>query len=619
MDESLLDLFRQEAAVHTSALDEALAALAINPNDEKEIAAARQAAHALLGAALLVGLEIAVPLAQAMENLLISVPACLPAVALAALRRASEWLRQISTLSATDLANPPAALLATREACLQQLLIFAAAETPLVLEKKQPDQSPQLETRNPKLETTLPPPETKNSKLVFNLLDLYRAEAETQLAALAEGLVELEGDLANPKKIEPIMRAAHSLKGAARIIGLDLAVALAHALEDALVAAQQGRLTLDAAGIDALLRAGDWLAQFSKLPSDQLAAPPPGQCAAQAACLVEMQAILAGGGSETGKTTEVPEATKATEEQPPPSQDMSKADSLNEKLETRNSKLKTSSSASADSVVRVSAASLSRLMGLAAETLVESRRLEPFRDRLLKLKNDQLQFVSKLEAAQAAAAVPGAPAQNLEPLRAAAQATLEGLRAQLENFDHAARRTTQVSGRLYQEVIASRLRPFADGAQAFPRLVRDVARALGKQVRLEIAGRDTPVDRDILEKLEAPLSHLLRNACDHGLETPAERLAAGKPAVGVIRLEARHRAGLLVVQVSDDGRGIALPRLRQKIIEQGRATSALAAALSDDEVLEFLFLPGFSTAEKVTEISGRGVGLDVRAGAGARS
>jgi two-component system, chemotaxis family, sensor histidine kinase and response regulator WspE len=609
IDESLLDLFRQEAAAQTVALDEALPALAVGGDGAKKMEDARQAIRALLGAARLVGLELAVPVAQAMENLLARDPERPPAAtALAALRQANDWLRQISPLAAADLSNPPAAVLAAREACLQELIALTSAPTPPPTEKKQSEQSPQLETRNSKLETILPP-EPQNAKLDFNLLDMYRDEAASQLAALAAGLVELEGDLANPKKIEPIMRAAHSLKGAASIIGLDLAVGLAHAMEDALVAAQHARITLDAAGIDALLRAGDWLGQFSKLPQDQLIAPLPDQVTSQSACLAEMKALLAGAGIPGAKATK---ATEATKEQSPPPPDVPKADSLEGKLETRNSKLETSSSsAPADAVVRVSAASLSRLMGLAAETLVESRRLEPFRDRLLKLKNDQMQFVSRLEAVQAAAADPGAPAPNLESLRAAAQATLEGLRAQLENLDHAARRNTHVSGRLYQEVIASRLRPFADGAQALPRLVRDVARTLGKQARLEIAGRETPVDRDILEKLEAPLSHLLRNACDHGLESPAERLAAGKPAAGLIRLEARHRAGMLVVQVSDDGRGIALPRLREKIIAQGRATAAMAAAMSDDEVLEFLFLPGFSTAEQITEISGRGVGLDV--------
>jgi two-component system sensor histidine kinase and response regulator WspE len=141
--------------------------------------------------------------------------------------------------------------------------------------------------------------------------------------------------------------------------------------------------------------------------------------------------------------------------------------------------------------------------------------------------------------------------------------------------------------------------------------VRDVARSLGKQVRFEVRGEQTGVDRDILDKLEAPLSHLIRNALDHGLETPEERAAAGKPATGTIRLEARHRAGMLHITLADDGRGIAVERLRELAVARGLVARAVADHLSELELLEFLFLPGFSTKEKVSELSGRGVGLDV--------
>ena len=153
--------------------------------------------------------------------------------------------------------------------------------------------------------------------------------------------------------------------------------------------------------------------------------------------------------------------------------------------------------------------------------------------------------------------------------------------------------------------------PFSDGLHGFSRMVRDLARETGKQIRFEIAGSTTPVDRDILEKLEAPLSHLIRNAIDHGMETPGERIAAGKPAEGTITLEARHIAGMLNISLSDDGCGINPEDLRGKVVEKGYVSSEMAGSLSRAELFEFLFLPGFSTARDVTEISGRGVGLDV--------
>src|SRR5678815_4674322 len=141
--------------------------------------------------------------------------------------------------------------------------------------------------------------------------------------------------------------------------------------------------------------------------------------------------------------------------------------------------------------------------------------------------------------------------------------------------------------------------------------VRDLARSLGKEVRLEIVGENTQVDRDILDRLETPLAHLLRNAVDHGCETAEMRQSAGKPAEAVIRLEARHSAGMLQVTVTDDGAGLDPQRLRQTIVQKKLTMSTVAEQLSEPELLEFLFLPGFTLKETVTEISGRGVGLDV--------
>ena len=155
------------------------------------------------------------------------------------------------------------------------------------------------------------------------------------------------------------------------------------------------------------------------------------------------------------------------------------------------------------------------------------------------------------------------------------------------------------------------MRPLADGIRGFPRLVRDLARQLGKVIEYEVRGDNTGVDRDVLDKLEAPLNHLIRNAVDHGIELPAARAAAGKPAAGRIRLEAHHRSGMLQITLKDDGRGIDPATIRAKVIARGLASAAMAAQLTEAELFEFLFLPGFTTREVVSEISGRGVGLDV--------
>lgn len=188
-----------------------------------------------------------------------------------------------------------------------------------------------------------------------------------------------------------------------------------------------------------------------------------------------------------------------------------------------------------------------------------------------------------------------------------AQALLAEKHAELDEFGWQAGQRAQV---LYDTALACRMRPFADVLAGQVRMVRDLGRSLGKQVRLEIEGEKTQVDRDVLEKLEAPLTHLLRNAVDHGIEMPEQRLLAGKPAEGLIRLRASHQAGLLVLELSDDGNGVDLERLRGTIVDRHLSPVETALRLSEEELLTFLFLPGFSLRDTVTEVSGRGVGLD---------
>ena len=269
-----------------------------------------------------------------------------------------------------------------------------------------------------------------------------------------------------------------------------------------------------------------------------------------------------------------------------------------------------------DRVVRVTAESLTRLMGLAGEALVQTHRLPPLVDSLWRLKGRQTGLLESLQLLEDRLSsqgftLPAAERELLAKSKAQAAQDLQRLGETVEAIEEFARVSEDVSSRLHHEVLASRMRPLADGVRGFPRLVRDLARELGKQARFEVVGETTGVDRDILDRLEAPLNHLIRNALDHGLEMPDDRRAAGKPPIGTIRLEARHRAGMLQIVLADDGRGIDLERLRAKVVERGLTTAAVAARLSETELLDFLFLPGFSTKEHVTEVSGRGVGLDV--------
>ena len=158
-------------------------------------------------------------------------------------------------------------------------------------------------------------------------------------------------------------------------------------------------------------------------------------------------------------------------------------------------------------------------------------------------------------------------------------------------------------------VMAIRAQPVKSVFQRMPRLIREVAAMTGKQVRLVTEGEATEVDKTVIERLTDPITHMIRNAIDHGLETPQERLDRGKSAEGLVRLTAAHRSGRVVIEVSDDGRGIDRPRVRQIALDKGLIDPT--AALSDEEIDNLIFMPGFSTASAVSDISGRGVGMDV--------
>ena len=267
-----------------------------------------------------------------------------------------------------------------------------------------------------------------------------------------------------------------------------------------------------------------------------------------------------------------------------------------------------------DRVLRLTAQNLNRLLGLAGESLVESRWLHPFADSMQRLKRLQSELMDSLDGLREAATTQHLPESIADQINEAVKKVNECRQflsdrvTDLEMYD---RRSANLSHRLYREVLKCRMRPFGDGTRRFPRMVRDLARQLGKEVRLEIHGEHTQVDRDILEKLEAPLGHLLRNAVDHGCETPDERRRAGKPPECIVRLEARHSAGMLLIIVADDGAGIQPEQLRANILQKHLTTPLVADQLSEPELLEFLLLPGFTMRDTVTEISGRGVGLDV--------
>ncbi|MCR8661997.1 hybrid sensor histidine kinase/response regulator [Pseudomonas carnis] len=435
-----------------------------------------------------------------------------------------------------------------------------------------------------------------------SLLELFSLEADAQTQVLSAGLLALERNPTQADQLEACMRAAHSLKGAARIVGVDAGVSVAHVMEDCLVIAQEGRLYLQPEHIDALLQGTDLLMRIATPGNDVGPADIEAYVALMERLLDPSQPI----------------ATPAPKPEPIPAPrvdalllepELEPAPPLGSDAPRQNKRM----TEGGERVLRVTAERLNSLLDLSSKSLVETQRLKPYLASLQRLKRIQSNSLRALDAldgqlksldlnleAQEALA-------DTRRLLSEAQALLAEKNAELDEFGWQAGQRAQV---LYDTALACRMRPFADVLAGQVRMVRDLGRSLGKQVRLEIEGEKTQVDRDVLEKLEAPLTHLLRNAVDHGIEPPEQRVLAGKPAEGLIRLRASHQAGLLVLELSDDGNGVDLERLRGTIVDRHLSPVETALRLSEEELLTFLFLPGFSLRDKVTEVSGRGVGLD---------
>lgn len=425
----------------------------------------------------------------------------------------------------------------------------------------------------------------------ISMLELFRAEVETHAACLSTGLLHLEGTGQVPELITEMMRSAHSIKGAARIVGIDAAVRVAHAMEDCFVAVGQGQTTLKRQGIDILLECVDLLKQLAQ--SDPQAPSSHGPSIDRLTSA--LRALL----QEAPASAPLAPAEVSLQAAPVPAAPRPPAHHANSDEKQR--------------VVRVSVGHMEHLTSLAGESLVQTRWLRSFADSLLSLQLERHQLAATLAHLQENLA-DRCDASSTQLLDQAQQWTArlgERMAQQVQDFDLAQRRLSSTTERLYREALASRMRPFSDGVQGFPRMVRDLAHSLGKEVELEILGQRTPVDRDVLDRLEAPLTHLVRNAVDHGLEPTAERLSEGKVTKGKIRLEARHIGGVLSIVISDDGRGIDLAEVRRRIKAKGLADQAMIDRMTTGELIEFLFLPGFSTRDQVTELSGRGVGLDV--------
>jgi len=390
---------------------------------------------------------------------------------------------------------------------------------------------------------------------VDDLTKEFIAESQEGLDRMERCLTELETRPDDGAAlVGEIFRAVHTIKGTTGFLGFDRLEKLAHAGEHLLGSLRDGKLAVTSELISGLLRLMDGLRSILVLIEETggegtRAGDEDGELIAELAMLNGSAAPApADALHPVSAVVEIAAATPVVEA------------SGNTSAATHAG---ASSAASAnDKTLRIDVDVLNRMMNLVGE--------------LVLTRNQMLQ--SGMEAA---------------------------------NFPELARRLDSVTADLRETVMQARMQPVGNLFDRFPRMVRDLARTCGRDVRIEFSGQETGLDKSLLEAIKDPLTHAVRNAVDHGIEAPSERVLAGKPAEGCLKLRAFHQSGSVVIEVADDGAGISMERVLAKAVERNLVTVEQAAAMSEREVLQLIFLPGFSTAAAVTTVSGRGVGMDV--------
>ncbi len=424
-----------------------------------------------------------------------------------------------------------------------------------------------------------------------DLLQEFLTETTENLGLLDVDLVHLEQQSADPTLIATIFRIVHTIKGTCGFLGLPRLEAVAHAAENVLGQFRDGALQPTTEAINPVLAAIDRIKEILAV-IEASEAEPAGDDNDLIGALNAVAEGRAGGdpaaapdvaAEPVAESLDAAETPAEAEDEPEPEPAVAAApahDALPpakpaaappaaaaaaaKPANDEHAAQAPAESAVANQSIRVNVGVLENLMTMVSE--------------LVLTRNQLLQMVRGLEESEFAL-----PVQRL----------------------------SHITSELQEGVMKTRMQPIGNAWNKFPRILRDLSHELGKKYELEMVGADTELDRQILDQIKDPLLHMVRNSADHGIDTPAERRARGKPEAGRIRLHAYHEGGHIIVKISDDGRGIDAQRIKAKALERGLATEAELEGMSEAKLMQFLFRPGFSTAEKVTAVSGRGVGLDV--------
>jgi two-component system chemotaxis sensor kinase CheA len=476
----------------------------------------------------------------------------------------------------------------------------------------------------------------------------FQEEATDLLQRLNEGVIMLESDPADRGLIEQMLRDAHTLKGSSRMVGLMEISDVAHRLEDVMVKVRDGQIAYTPQMSEFFFEALDMIVYLSENAGggvpvdadlDALAArltelASSGDTVAARAALSESAAAAAKPQKKAGKRTTRSRAAVEDarsegdddeEVEPPAEPDEAperasarRAPSRREEESgrpTREARL----SSKEQATIRIRTHQLDSLLNMISEVVISQIKADQHALELRSMHSavsDIWQVWGRVKATAAELAVDGdgLGAQLVDDI-----STLDGLLSDhrrdvstlSKNYQEDTSRTSTVVSDLQEQGMQLRMLPVSTIFNTFPRAVRDLAKQFRKEVDLIIEGGETELDKKVLEEINDPLIHIMRNAVDHGIETPAVRAKAGKPAAGTVRLGARQEGDHIVIEISDDGAGIDPARVKAAAIRKGYITEAEAESMSDREATYLIFESGFSTAAIITEISGRGVGMDV--------
>jgi len=402
-----------------------------------------------------------------------------------------------------------------------------------------------------------------------DLLREFITESREHLDNIEHGVLVLENQPADTETLNTVFRAFHTFKGGAGFLNLIPINRLAHVLESLLDLARQGRLTIDAPVIELILRGRDVLKQFLDAIEAQLTGLQPVATILipTAVLKVEVQEAIDNVGS--GKLVTGAEAEISGKIQP---------------LPTEYEPAASVPTAAADNNSNASAAP-------APASAVRDAQSAMVKVDTTKL-DSLLDLVGEMVIAQSLVGQDLGQVTGLHP-----------------QFTRNMAQLARITKELQRVSMAMRMVPIRGVFQKMARVTRDLSAKQRKKIQFVTSGEDTELDRGVVEELNDPLLHMIRNSVDHGIETPEQRVAAGKPPVGTLTLRAYHQGGNIIVEISDDGAGLNRERILKKAVERGLI--AAGATPTDEEVFGFIFAAGFSTAEKVTDVSGRGVGLDV--------